>query len=295
MSTRQLDFFVIGAMKAGTTSLHYYLKEHPGLFLPIEKEVPFFAMDELYERGMDWYLDEFFAKAGAKQLIGTVSPPYMLNAEVPERIYKALPHVKLIALLRDPICRAKSQYKMLVRAFGERRSFAEAISVGGQYVTAGEYGKILDQYLKFFPREQLLVLFTEDLEVDPAAVLSRIYSFLGIDGRFVSASLERHNTSTGSRRRPFARFAANFVHTYSRPLHPFIRKLVPERYTRRFGKWSILYRSNVKDPATISVALTKEQERILAHRYLEDLDKLEVIVKQPIPWRKHLETLARDD
>ncbi|MGH9436648.1 MAG: sulfotransferase family protein, partial [Terriglobia bacterium] len=118
MAARRLNFFVIGAMKAGTTSLHYYLKEHPGLFLPIEKEIPFFAMDELYERGMDWYLDEFFSKAGTGQLLGTVSPPYMLNSKAAERIYRALPDVKLIALLRDPIDRAKSQYKMLVRAFG---------------------------------------------------------------------------------------------------------------------------------------------------------------------------------
>lgn len=293
--SRNLDFLVIGAMKAGTTSLHYYLKEHPALYLPLEKEVPFFAMDALYERGMDWYLAEFFAKAGPGQLLGTVSPPYMLSDQVPERIHRALPAVKLIAILRDPISRAKSQYKMLVRAFGEKRSFGEAMDAGGQYITAGEYGRILESYLRLFPREQILVLFTNDLDTDPGAVLARVYAFLGVDARFVPQSFERRNTAGGSRAKPLARFAANFVHTYSRPIHPLIRALVPERYTRRFGKWSILYRSSVRDLSTISVTLSREQERRWARHFLVDIERLQTIVAQPVPWKKRLEAMAAED
>jgi Sulfotransferase domain len=287
---RPLDFFVIGAMKAGTTSLYYELRKHPQIYLPAEKEIPFFAIDSLYERGLDWYLREFFSRATSGQRTGTVTPQYMLYRHVPERMHAAFPEARLIAVLRDPLERIRSHYKMMVRAFGEKRSFREVLQ--GHYVEGGEYGRMLEDYLRYFPRDRLLVLFSGDLERSHSAVLARIYAFLGVSGIVAATPPERRNTAEAANSRRFARFAANAAHSYVRPLRPLIKRLLPERYTRRVALWSIMYRSKVADPAGIDVSLPAGQERELARHYLADLDRLESIVERPMPWRGRLMTLA---
>lgn len=290
MAANGLDFFVIGAMKAGTTSLHYQLKTHPRIFLPAEKEAPFFAMDELYARGLEWYLEEFFSRARPDQLCGTVSPQYMVDPRVPARIHAAYPRARLVAVLRDPLARLRSHYKMMVRAFGEQRPLAQALS--GQYVEAGEYGRVLAGYLEHFERDQLLVFYLRELELDSGAALARLYPFLGLPAPAAPAELERRNTAEGARRRPLARLAANTIHTYLRPVRPLIKKLVPERYTRRVGLWSIMYRSSVADPGRIDTTIPAAAERELARRYLQDLAILEPLVGRAAPWRERLERLA---
>lgn len=287
---RAVDFFVIGAMKAGTTALYYQLRKHPQIYLPAEKEVPFFAIDSLYERGPDWYLREFFSRAEPGQRTGTVSPQYMLYRQVPARMHAAFPEARLIAVLRDPLERIRSHYKMMVRAFGEKRPFGEVLQ--GHYVEGGEYGRMLEEYLGYFPRDRLLVLFSRDLERNHAAVLARIYAFLAVSDGGAEIAPERRNTAEAANSRRFARFAANTVHSYVRPLRPLIKRILPERYTRRVALWSIMYRSKVANPAEIDVTLPAEQERELARHYLEDLELLEGIVGKLVPWRGHLEALA---
>lgn len=287
---RKPDFFVIGAMKSGTTSLHYYLKQHPRIFLPAEKEVPFLANDELYARGLDWCLQEFFRGARPGQLIGTVSPQYMTDSRVPGRMHEAFPQARLVAILRDPMSRAVSHYKMMVRAFNERRPFAEAMQ--GHYVEAGEYGRILGEFAQFYPRERLRVLFLRDLEIDPGSVLAQVYGFLGLEMPDSFVPVGKRNSGDGSGLRPVARFAANTIHSRLRPLRPLIKKLLPERYTRRVGMWTIMYRSKIRDPAGIDVSLPPQRGRELARHYLEDLAALEDLLGRPAPWRDKLERLA---
>lgn len=280
-------------MKAGTTSLHYYLKSHPKIFLPLEKEVPVFALDELYDRGMDWYLKEFFAKARDDQLWGTVSPQYMINPKVPERMHSYCPDAKLIALLRDPIDRARSQYKMNVRAFGERRPLEQALDE--QYSTCGYYGKVLSDYLRLFPRENLLVVYSKDFDIDPMAVAARICRFLGVDPGLLRPPTSRHNVATNANAKPLLRIAANIIHYRSHRLKPVIRKLVPERYTRRLGKWSILYRSNVKDVNAIDVSLSPQALQLLAKRFLADAEILRTITGELPPWHGRLVSLLKPE
>lgn len=197
-----LDFLVIGAQRSGTTSLWHALASHPELQLPSSKEAPFFSHDEQYERGLDWYLGEFFAPAGPQRLRGTASPHYMMGgprADVPEvarRIRATVPDVRLIAILREPIARAQSHHRMVVHRGRETRSFDDAARAlltpaaldqarrrpleTQPYIVQGEYGRILGAYLDVFPREQLHVLLTDDLEAEPLRALEQIFSFLGV-------------------------------------------------------------------------------------------------------------------
>jgi len=128
MPAKSLDFIIIGAQKAATTSLYKYLNAHPAIFMPPDKEVPFFTRPDLYQKGLAWYLQTHFANASPDQLWGKATPQYMCDPQAPARIYHALPEVKLIASLRHPIKRSFSHYKMAVHRGVEQRTFDEAIS-----------------------------------------------------------------------------------------------------------------------------------------------------------------------
>jgi hypothetical protein len=211
-----LDFIVIGAQKAGTTSLFQYLKQHPQVSLPAGKEVPYFSHDTTHARGWTAYMGNLIRHDGLADPArkwGTVTPQYMVGGvykstaggalsngyderTVPLRIHQRLPNVRLIAILRDPVERALSHHRMMVVKGPERRSFDDAIDEllrpdalkrarrhpqeRTGYIVWGEYDRILAGYFDVFPREQILVVFTEELERAPQELLSRIHEFIGV-------------------------------------------------------------------------------------------------------------------
>jgi Sulfotransferase domain len=218
-----LDFLVIGAQRSGTTSLWQALASHPELQLPSSKEAPFFSHDEQFERGLDWYTKEFFSQADSRRSRGTASPHYMMggpNADVPEvarRIRATVPDVKLIAVLRDPIARAQSHHRMVVHRGRETRSFDQAARAllepralqrarrrpmeEQPYLVQGEYGRILGAYLDLFPRVQLHVLLTTELESEPLQTLRKIFSFLDVEDSHEPPRLDVHHHRGGLARR----------------------------------------------------------------------------------------------
>ncbi len=224
-----IDFLVIGAMKAGTTSLFEYLREHPEIDLPPDKEVPYFNDDRFYgKQTWDEYVRMAFPRPKRGRLSGTVTPLYMSpiatvsdargegegspdagydNYELPRRIHERLPSARLIAILRDPVERAYSHYVEETRRSGESRSFAAAVDdllqsdalarsrshlmPNGGYIVLGEYGRLLEGYYDLFPRKRILVLFTRDLAREPMGVLRRIYDFLGVAPDVEPANLDK--------------------------------------------------------------------------------------------------------
>jgi hypothetical protein len=197
-----LEFIVIGAQKAGTTTLWQLLRDHPQLWLPETKEAPFFSHTEVYERGLRDYLSRLGAPSDGERLRGTVTPHYMHGwhdagtRTVAERIARALPDVRLIALLRDPVARARSQHAMAIARGREHRSVDEAMSEllgagalraarrapddSNSYVVQGEYGRVLGEYLGCFPRAALHVELSDALACEPVAVVRRVLGFLGV-------------------------------------------------------------------------------------------------------------------
>ncbi len=190
------DFVIIGAQRAGTTSLYHYLTEHPEVGAALRKEVHFFDLH--FDRGMDWYLAHFPLQ-GEATAVGEASPYYLVHPEAPSRMRSAIPHAKCIALLRNPIDRAYSQYRMNVRRGIEPLSFEDAIdheadrldgSDGrpgarlaarrSSYVARGHYAEQLERWQRAFPPTQLLVLKSEALFTDPEPVVHRVLSYLGL-------------------------------------------------------------------------------------------------------------------
>ena len=185
------DFLVIGAQKAGTTTLFSLLSKHPNIYLPPGKEVQFFSNDLLYAKGAEWYFNENFQQGKASDVKGEVSPQYMCHDKVPGRIKELLPNIKFIMILRHPLKRAFSHYQMSVRRGRENRGFLEAFADSlndinsrtefredQAYYRHSDYMQIIRRYLTLFSKEQFLVVFLEDLELSPELVLGRIYKYL---------------------------------------------------------------------------------------------------------------------
>ncbi|HEX3693502.1 MAG TPA: sulfotransferase domain-containing protein [Solirubrobacteraceae bacterium] len=204
------DFLIIGAAKAGTTSLFAWLSEHPFVSPASKKEVHFF--DYNYFRGTDWYRKHFptererslfTAERGRTFLTGEASPPYLSHHWAPERVAALLPEVKLLVTLRNPVDRAYSQFQMSRREKEEPlESFAAAVAaeedrLSGErsrmlsdswynswpigcwsYLMRGRYAEQLQRWLEFFPRERFHFLTLEQLASDPRQALAGVEQFL---------------------------------------------------------------------------------------------------------------------
>jgi sulfotransferase family protein len=211
------DYLIIGAQRAGTTSLHRYLIQHPGVRTTLRtKGVHFF--DTAYGRGMSWYASRFPTKLtawyvarrhGVELRTGEASPYYLFHPLVPDRVAEHLPQVKLIALLRDPVQRAYSHYQHeLARGF-ETLPFEEAIEAEParlaadlayrsfehqhhSYLARGRYAEQLDRWRARFDGDQLLVLSSERFFAEPEPTFARVLEFLELPA-FSPAAWEKHN------------------------------------------------------------------------------------------------------
>jgi Sulfotransferase domain len=176
-------FVVIGAMKAGTTTLHAWLDVHPDVCMSAQKELDFFLTDGNWDRGVDWYRDQF-AACGGERARGESSPNYSkthLDPGVPARMHSVLPDARLVYLVREPIARMRSMYRHLAIDGTETRSFAEAVAADPDYRETSRYLRHVDAFLEHFARESLLVVSAEQLEADPAGTLVQVHGHIGVE------------------------------------------------------------------------------------------------------------------
>ncbi len=182
------NLVIIGAMKAATTSLHYYLNLHPQISMSKEKELNFFVKEKGWGKGLDWYKSNF---NGEKPFRGEASPNYTsfpFYKGVPERMHSVVPDVKLIYLVRDPVERILSQYVHKIADGSDSRSLEKALSSfeANRYICRSQYFMQLEHYLEVFPDQNILVVNSEDLINNNRAVLKRVFEFLNVDSSFYS-------------------------------------------------------------------------------------------------------------
>jgi hypothetical protein len=191
-------FFIIGAAKAGTTSLHFYLDQHPEVQMSAVKETNFFAGPANgipYPVGRVDRLEDYEALFDpAFRVRGEASPSYSnapRRAGVPQRIKELVPEARFVYLVRDPIDRLVSQYQMRVADGKERYSFPEAVAqLDGAdphsfHLTCQSfYGRQLELYLEEFPQERILVLDQARLRSEREATLAEVFGFLGVDAAY---------------------------------------------------------------------------------------------------------------
>jgi hypothetical protein len=180
VSFQDIDFIIIGAAKSATTWLQAALQADPAIAMP-DPELHYFSRN--HARGDTWYLAQFPEKRGAR-LLGEKSNSYLEAPEAASRIRSAAPHVRLIALLRDPVERAYSDYCMLYRR-GEvdadiHRHLDPLVAAEGRFIAGGRYAERLAPFLEAFPADRILVLVYEALKADPVRELARARAFLGV-------------------------------------------------------------------------------------------------------------------
>jgi hypothetical protein len=180
------NLFIIGAMKAGTTSLHQYLARHSDAFMCEPKEPGFFVEELTWTNGLDWYLD-LFRNAGTARIVGESSTHYTklpTYRGVPERIHRFNAGARLVYVMRDPLARMVSHYWHNVRSLhleAERRPFAQAVREDPAYLAYSDYAMQLEPYLALFGRENLLAVPFEALAADPPQVVAGLCRWLGLE------------------------------------------------------------------------------------------------------------------
>ena len=191
----------LGAQKAGTTTLHALLSQHPQVHLPPQKELQFFSLH--YAQGERWYRQQFSA-AQRGQICGDITPYYLFHPWAPQRIAQLIPKARLIVLLRDPVERTLSHYfharrlgfeplplEQALAAEAQRLSGAEQVlqATDGRhkmhqecsYLSRSRYEQQLARVQALFPAEQLLVLSSEALFATPEPLWQQLLVFLELE------------------------------------------------------------------------------------------------------------------
>lgn len=211
------DFYILGAQKAGTTSLDSYLKHHPNIKGSFPKEIHFFDNKSIHSKGLRWYKNHFRRYYfDRKTLFFESTPNYLFNKNLPKILKELKPNLKFVVILRNPIDRAYSAYNMFKLNYTEQKksgkpiqehlkayeehgifmSFEEVVEKELEmiekglenpdfdesftFLRKGFYQKQLENWYQYFPKEQFLILEFEDLKKDEIAMLNKICNFLKI-------------------------------------------------------------------------------------------------------------------
>jgi hypothetical protein len=196
-------FLIIGAMKAGTTSLYHYLRTHPQIYMPDEKEVMFFDARHTWSRGVEWYAQQFAPAPPGAVALGEASTSYTkfpVVQGVPERIASVLPGVRLIYVLRHPVDRMRSHYLYLLSRGKERRPIEQAFAEDQAYLDTSRYAMQIEQYLPHLPLDRFLFVDSRDLADRRAETLRTIYRFIGVDEGWTSPVVDREFFRSSERR-----------------------------------------------------------------------------------------------
>jgi len=227
----KIDFIGIAAAKSGTTWLANMLDKHPDICISEPKEVSYFNsemssnerlrhknkqgpfINKNHTKPLSWY-EKHFLHCRPENIIGEFSPVYFYDPEAPTAIKEQFPNAKLIVVLRNPIDRAYSEYWMFRNSFKiENRPFDEAIrEKGTMHIQKGLYYKQLTRYLKYFDRNQICVVFFDDIRKNPEEMLKKVYGFLGVDDSFVPKNIRsKSNYAKASRIKGAVEFMNNTV------------------------------------------------------------------------------------
>lgn len=289
------DFLIIGAQKAGTTSLYKYLAAHHQIFMPAQKEIEFFSSNLYFAKGLDGYLNTWFKGGNTSCVWGEASPQYMMYDFVPARIYESVPNVRVIAILRNPIDRAVSHYMMAVRRGVEQKSLEEALSTlmrrgfvpdkerdsDRDYILFGEYGRIISGYLNFFKAEQIRIVFLEKLFEEPTAVLADIFDFLGVEANYLPANVGIRYHKGGIKKR-FPEMERWLLR--QEWLKKMVKRVIPAPILSRMLFW-FETEFNVRRTAT-QADLSNSMRTMLRDYYLDDVRRLEQLIGGAVPWHE---------
>ena len=225
----KVDFFIVGAPKAGTTSLYHYLNEHPQIEMSLQKEPDYFSDKEIQIQGLYYSKNRIdteekynglFNTQKKDVIFGEGSVSYLFYPTVAQDIKVYNPMAKIIIMLRNPIERAFSHYLMDYRLGLVSDSFEDIINKKSkhknahlfyqQYIKVGEYAAQLKRYCDIFDKKNILLIDYENFKSDVTGTVNSAYSFLNISAEFSVDINKKHNTFTMPKNK-LIRFVYSFV------------------------------------------------------------------------------------
>ena len=289
------NFLIIGAGKSGTTSLYHYLKQHPEVYMSPVKEPNFFAFEgekmnfraPQDQKGINCTsvtdIDAYralFRGVTSEKAIGEASHWYLYSPKAPGRIRRHVPEARLIAVLRDPVERAYSQFLHFIRDGEERLTdFSQALQeeearirnnwAFGRYASRGFYHAQLKRYFDAFDRSQIKIYLYEDLSADPTGVLRDTFRFLGVDEAFVPEMSVRPNVSGVPNNR-----ALHALLTRPQRIKTVLKPYLPPRLLR--------FASDLRDRNLAKPQLAPEVRRQMVEMYREDTLKLQDLIDRDL-------------
>lgn len=240
------DFIIIGETKTGSTSVYNYLLEHPQIKGAIDersiiqevkelsdsqlsnsKEIRYY--DRYYFKGLDWYKSKFPA-TDSDEITGEATPMYFFRTLTASRLAKDVPKVKLIVLLRNPVDRLYSNFqhnnKYITNWSKKYSSFEEYLNTCSDsdyyLIEKGLYVYTIQKWLKFFPKNQLMIITTEEMRDSPQNGYSKILRFLGVQDYIIERfSLHRTNSY-----KPMKKETRHLLEDFYMPFNEELEKLL---------------------------------------------------------------------
>lgn len=291
------NFICVGAQKSGTTTLHDILNQHPEICLPTDKETKFFQRDDRFNKGLEYYKEHFSVNLNHK-IIGEIDPEYMYFNYVPKRIYDTLgAETKLIFLLRNPIDRAFSHFLMSKKRGYEDLSFSDAILMESErilkddsqsdfsisnhlnfsYLDRGYYSTQINEYLKYFNKENMLfVLFEDELIADRQTTIRKILSFLNVATNFDGSIYIKSNIKKRYRIKLFAQVLGK--HNLVKSI---IKTIIPKVFRKRLKSLLINLNTTKKDIESLE---SRKKLKYLNKHFESEIIHLENIIEKKTNW-----------
>lgn len=288
--------FLIGAQKAATTSLYFWLSQHPDICAPLSvKDYAFFTRPEYYNLGIshinDFYKDDFHNQ----KVILQGSVHYIFFEEAIKRIHKHKPQAKFILALRNPKERVISAYRYAKKFNYETEPFEKAIGLEEKrlkfaniriqsectYLHHGLYHKQISTFLKYFDRSQLHICFYEDIKSKPEEVIKKSFEFLNVDTTF-SPELKSMNKTGKVKNKTLQKIAFGNHPVRNFFIRKVLRKLVPEN-TRTKLRWRVIHmNTDASQNSVDDIDISQETLNYLDNFFRGDIDKLEKLLDKDL-------------
>ena len=271
-------FIIFGTRKAGTTSLYHYLNQHPQIYMSDLKGSKYFLFNPDEPKSASNFpvkniieYKKLFEGANSKNAsaIGEATPSYLCSESAASRIKETIPGVLLIASLRNPVDRVYSQYQMQMRNLKKNQREDFTVNNLDKWTDEGFYYKHIKSYFKLFNHNQIKVIIFEKWIQDPLAMLRNMYEFLDVDTDFIPDISVQYNQGG------FEKYQLIESLLRHRKIFIKLKPFVPREIRKRLN----LLRNINRQKAPI---LSNEIRNYLGNIFLDDINKLEDLIKQDL-------------
>ena len=284
------SFFVLGAAKAGTTSLYAYLSQHPDICLSNVKEPHFFDDEPAFAHGLDWYVRQYFPHCDNRAVRGEATPilhlPLIVGPRIREAYGNDAPSLRFIVVLRDPVERAWSHYLDCYRLTTESEGFEEALKLeAGRlaknpsqwygYFRDGLYCQQLEAWFELFDQSQFFIILHEELRDSPGAISAMVARFLNVDDGVQFTTDFRRNVAG----QPRSRRLMKIVSQPPALVRHFTSRILPQRTRKNIRA---VLRRWLTSPYDRKPELDAQIAHELRARFQPDIQRLEKLIDRDL-------------